>query len=76
MLIEALLREGRGEASAAAELRGKALEHAARNAAKTGCQLLCEYNNARMERGAGRAVVKQLPFVVDNALAMLKVLPD
>ena len=25
-----------------------------------------------MERGAGRAVVKQLPFVVDNALTMLK----
>jgi acetolactate synthase-1/2/3 large subunit len=43
-----------------------------RIAAKTGCQLLCEYNNARMERGAGRAVVKQLPFVVDAALAMLK----
>jgi acetolactate synthase I/II/III large subunit len=55
-----------------AALRGKALEHAARIAAKTGCELLCEYNNARMERGAGRAVVKQLPFVVDAALAMLK----
>ena len=55
-----------------AALRGKALEHAARIAAKTGCTLISEYNNARMERGAGRAVVKQLPFVVDNALAMLK----
>ena len=55
-----------------AALRGKALEWAARIAAKTGCELLCEYNNARMERGAGRAVVKQLPFVVDAALAMLK----
>jgi acetolactate synthase-1/2/3 large subunit len=55
-----------------AALRGKALEHAARIAAKTDCTLISEYNNARMERGAGRAVVKQLPFVVDNALAMLK----
>ncbi len=55
-----------------AALRGNALDHAARIAAKTGCTLISEYNNARMERGAGRAVVKQLPFVVDNALAMMK----
>lgn len=55
-----------------AALRGKALDHAARIAAKTGCTLISEYNNARMERGAGRAPVRQLPFVVDNALAMLK----
>jgi acetolactate synthase-1/2/3 large subunit len=55
-----------------AALRGKALDWAARIATKTGCQLFCEYNNARMERGAGRAQVRQLPFVVDNALAMLK----
>jgi len=55
-----------------AALRGKALEWAARIAAKTGCILLSEFNNARWERGAGRAVVKQLPFVVDAALAVLK----
>ena len=55
-----------------AALRGRALEWAARIAAKTGCALISEFNNARWERGAGRAVVKQLPFVVDNALAMLK----
>ncbi len=68
------LRSGRPAAIllGGAALRGKALEHAARIAAKTGCELFCEYNNARMERGAGRAVVKQLPFVVDAALAMLK----
>jgi len=53
-------------------LRGKALEWAGRIAAKTGCQLMSEYNNARMERGAGRVPVRQLPFVVDNALALLK----
>ncbi len=55
-----------------AALRGRALEWAGRIAAKTGCTLISEFNNARWERGAGRAVVKQLPFVVDNALAMLK----
>ncbi|MDP1673234.1 MAG: acetolactate synthase large subunit [Burkholderiales bacterium] len=68
------LRSGRPAAIllGGAALRGKALEHAASIAAKCGCQLLCEYNNARMERGVGRAVVKQLPFVVDAALAMLK----
>jgi acetolactate synthase I/II/III large subunit len=66
----------RGETAAillgGAALRGRALEWAGRIAAKTGCTLISEFNNARWERGAGRAVVKQLPFVVDNALAMLK----
>lgn len=55
-----------------AAVRGKALEWAARIAAKTGCGLISESGNARIERGAGRAPVRQLPFVVDNALAMLK----
>ncbi len=55
-----------------AALRGRALEWAARIAAHTGCALISEFNNARWERGAGRAVVRQLPFVVDQALAMLK----
>ena len=55
-----------------AALRGKALDWAARIAAKTGCGLMSEFGNARIERGAGRAPVRQLPFVVDNALAMLK----
>jgi acetolactate synthase-1/2/3 large subunit len=55
-----------------AALRGKALEWAACIAAKTGCVLISEFNNARIERGAGRAPVRQLPFVVDKALEMLK----
>jgi acetolactate synthase-1/2/3 large subunit len=55
-----------------AALRGKALEWAARIAAKTGCALMSESGNARIERGAGRAPVPQLPFVVDTALAALK----
>jgi len=69
-----VLRSGRPAAIllGGASLRGKALDWAGRIAAKTGCTLLCEYNNARMERGAGRAVVRQLPFAVDAALAVLK----
>ncbi len=55
-----------------AAVRGKALDWAARIAAKTGCALISESGNARIERGAGRAPVRQLPFVVDSALAMLK----
>ncbi|MGE5465636.1 MAG: acetolactate synthase large subunit [Methanocella sp.] len=52
-----------------AALRGKALVSAGRIAAKTGCRLMSEYNNARMEAGAGRVHVPRLPYVVDNALA-------
>ncbi len=52
-----------------AALRGKALEWAGRIAAKTGCRLMAEYNNARMEAGAGRVYVPRLPYAVDNALA-------
>jgi acetolactate synthase-1/2/3 large subunit len=55
-----------------AALRGKALEWAGRIAAKTGCSLLSEFNNARIERGAGRALVRQLSFVVERSLDMLK----
>jgi acetolactate synthase-1/2/3 large subunit len=55
-----------------AAVRGKALELAGRIAAKTGCRLMSEYNNARMECGAGRVRVDRLPYVVDNALAALK----
>jgi acetolactate synthase-1/2/3 large subunit len=48
-------------------LRGKALELAGRIAAKTGCLLLAEANNARHERGAGRVGVKRLPMLVSDA---------
>jgi acetolactate synthase-1/2/3 large subunit len=53
-------------------LRGKALEWAGRIAAKTGCHLMCEGQNARMERGAGRIILDRLPFDVPGALAALK----
>jgi acetolactate synthase-1/2/3 large subunit len=52
-----------------AALRGRALEWAGRIAAKTGCKLMAEYHNARLEAGAGRVHVPRLPYVVDNALA-------
>ena len=55
-----------------AALRGRALELAGRIAAKTGCRLMAEYNNARMECGAGRVLVPRLPYVVENALATMK----
>jgi acetolactate synthase-1/2/3 large subunit len=54
-----------------AALRGKALEYAGRIAAKTGCRLLSEFNNARAEGGAGRVRVDRLPYPVDGALAKL-----
>ena len=53
-------------------VRGKALELAGRIAAKTGCRLMAEYNNARMECGAGRVSMGRLPYAVDNAVAALK----
>ena len=55
-----------------AALRGKAMELAGRISAKTGCRLMAEYNNARMESGAGRVAIDRLPYVVDNALAAMK----
>ncbi len=55
-----------------AAVRGKALEWAGRIAAKTGCRLMSESSNARMEGGAGRVRVDVLPFAVDPALAALR----
>lgn len=55
-----------------AALRGKALEHAGRIAANTGCRLLSEYNNARAAGGAGRVRVDRLPYPIDIALGTMK----
>ena len=44
---------------------------AGRIAAKTGCGLLTEWSNARLERGAGRVAVNRIPYPVDQALAVL-----
>jgi acetolactate synthase-1/2/3 large subunit len=53
-------------------VRGKALEWAGRIGAKTGCRLMAEFNNARMECGSGRVRVDRLPYNIDLALAAMK----
>lgn len=53
-------------------LSQKSLELAGRIAAKTGCGILTEGANTRLERGAGRVQVDRIPYVVDQALAVLK----
>jgi acetolactate synthase-1/2/3 large subunit len=55
-----------------AAVRGKALEWAGRIAAKTGCRLMSEGQNARLERGAGRVKLDRLPYDVPGAVATLK----
>jgi len=53
-------------------LRAESLFLAGQCAAKTGCALHSEYNNARIQRGAGRVKAKSIPFSVSAALEMLK----
>jgi acetolactate synthase-1/2/3 large subunit len=53
-------------------LRQRSLEWAGKIAAKTGCGLLTEGANARLERGAGRVQVERIPYVVDKALAVMR----
>lgn len=47
------------------------LDAAGRIAARTGCALLSEWSNARMERGAGRVAVGKVPYPIDLALQAL-----
>ena len=47
------------------------LEIAGRIAAATGCKLLCEWANARLERGAGRVAIGRVPYPIDLALEAL-----
>jgi acetolactate synthase-1/2/3 large subunit len=48
------------------------LELAGRIAAKTGCGILTEGANTRLERGAGRVQVNRIPYVVELAQAVMK----
>ncbi|PJE34442.1 acetolactate synthase large subunit [Pseudooceanicola lipolyticus] len=48
------------------------LDHAGRIAAKTGCALLSEWSNARLERGAGRVSIGRIPYPIDQALQVLE----
>ncbi|MEZ5817355.1 MAG: acetolactate synthase large subunit [Hyphomicrobiaceae bacterium] len=59
-----------------AALRHRALELAGRIAAKTGCGILTEGANTRLERGAGRVQVERIPYVVDRALGVMKAAGD
>lgn len=61
----ALLMTGRA-------LRASNLEIAGRIAAATGCRLLAQTSNARIERGAGRVAVDRVPYPVDQALKFLQ----
>lgn len=53
-------------------LRHATLELAGRIAAKTGCGILTEGANTRLERGAGRVQVERIPYVVERALGVMK----
>ena len=53
-------------------LRQRPLELAGRIAAKTGCGILTEGANTRLERGAGRVQVHRIPYVVESALAVMR----
>ncbi|MEM7508975.1 MAG: acetolactate synthase large subunit [Pseudomonadota bacterium] len=47
------------------------LAAAGRIAAHTGCALLTEWANARMERGRGRIAVNRVPYPIDQAVEVL-----
>jgi acetolactate synthase-1/2/3 large subunit len=53
-------------------LRHACLELAGRIAAKTGCGILTEGANTRLERGAGRVQVERIPYVVERALGVMR----
>ena len=54
-----------------AALSEESLRLAGRIADATGCKLLTEWSNARLERGAGRVSVGRIPYPVDQALGVL-----
>ena len=87
-LPRAIVGEAAVEAAAAALLAGgskaallvgdigtreRALSWAGKIAAKTGCRLLGEIHNSRIERGAGRVAFDRIPYTqpVDKAVAFL-----
>lgn len=53
-------------------LSAENLEIAGQIAAKTGCALLSEWANARLERGAGRVQIDRVPYPIDQAVAALE----
>ena len=59
-----------------AALRHRPLELAGRIAAKTGCGILTEGANTRLERGAGRVQVDRIPYVVEQAVKVMEAAGD
>lgn len=55
-----------------AVLMDPGLNMAGKVQAATGCTLLAQTSNRRIDRGAGRVVVNKLPYPVDQALETLK----
>jgi acetolactate synthase I/II/III large subunit len=55
-----------------AALTAENLQIAGQIAAKTGCALLSEWANARLERGVGRVKIGRVPYPIDQALEALK----
>jgi acetolactate synthase I/II/III large subunit len=53
-------------------LRQEGLEAASRIAEATGAKVMAQWSNARLQRGAGRPSISRVPFVVDQALDILK----
>ncbi|MEN9328967.1 MAG: hypothetical protein RLZZ484_155 [Pseudomonadota bacterium] len=53
-------------------VREPALNWVGKIAARTGCDVLSEYNTPRLQRGAGRVITRRIPYAVDAAVAMLK----
>ena len=52
-------------------VREPALSLAGKLAGKTACRLMAEFNNARLERGAGRVDLPRIPYAVDQAVRVL-----
>lgn len=53
-------------------LRARSLELVGRISAKTGCGVLTEWSNTRLERGVGRIQVNRIPYPVDKALPVMR----
>lgn len=50
----------------------EALDLVGKISAKTSCQVLAEWSNARWRRGAGRLAIDRLPYAIDRAIDVLK----
>src|SRR5258705_14009086 len=53
-------------------VRADGLALAGRIATATGARIMAQGSNARIQRGAGRVPIERLPYLVDQALAVLK----